>query len=693
MPTPNGAVEFRNSRLSLKPTALQSFRDRGTLVHQTLVHQCENRVQSIPPADPHLSSPTTMTLRPFIVLFLATASFTVTVADNLPERPNILWLTSEDNGPQLGCYGDEYADTPNLDALATKSLRYQMCWSNAPVCAPARTTLISGMYATSLGGHHMRSAVSLPAGMKLYPTVLGEAGYYCTNNSKTDYNFSQTDKIAGWADSGRKAHWRNRPDPSQPFFSVFNYTISHESKIRNEPHTLVHDPAKAKLPAYHPDVPEVRRDWAQYYDRLTEMDAEAGRTLKQLEKDGLADSTIVFYYGDHGSGMPRSKRWPFNSGLQVPFLLHVPDGYKHLAPEDYLPGGVTERLVSFVDMGPTAISLAGASVPETMQGIPFCGSSEGTAKKYLFGFRGRMDERIDMVRSCTDGRFVYMRHFYPDRPYLKHVDYMFQTKTTQVWKQMFDDGELNDVQAKFWQAKPVEELFDLQSDPDEVNNLAMDPDHADKLSELQAATKQWMIDTRDMGVLPEGEMHRRVGTRSPRAVALSDNFRINEIVDAAWAAGDAWGVYHNGVTQSMSGLAKSKDSGIRFWAVRGVHLGLQSHASVIESETIDASIAILASRLDDPSPSVRVIAAEGLLEFGVESQKVAAATELVKLATVPDNTYYVAVAAFNVIDENYDAVMKYSGASPADLLKDTGEGPTLGKNYVERLLKTISETH
>ncbi|CAN0308223.1 unnamed protein product, partial [Hapterophycus canaliculatus] len=241
-------------------------------------------------------------------------------------------------------------------------------------------------------------------------------GYYCTNNNKTDYNFAQADGIAGWDDSGRKAHWRNRPDDNQPFFAVFNFTISHESKIRNKPHTLVHDPAKANLPVYHPDVPEVRRDWAQYYDRLTEMDAMVGNTLKQLKKDGLADSTIVFYYGDHGSGMPRSKRWPFNSGLQVPFLLHVPDAYKDLAPADYMPGGVSERLVSFVDMGPTAISLAGAETPANMQGIPFCGKSEGAAKKFLFGYRGRMDERIDMVRSCTDGRFVYMRHFYPDRP-------------------------------------------------------------------------------------------------------------------------------------------------------------------------------------------------------------------------------------------------------------------------------------
>ncbi|NND96352.1 MAG: sulfatase, partial [Pirellulaceae bacterium] len=389
----------------------------------------------------------------FLCFLLSIVSFVT--AD---ERPNILWVTSEDNGPQLGCYGDDYADTPNIDALAQKSLRYKMCWSNAPVCAPARTTLISGMYATSLGGHHMRSGVTLPPDIKLYPQVLKQAGYYCTNNSKTDYNFAGAD--AGWDESSNKAHWRNRPSDDTPFFAIFNFTVSHESKIRSKPHTLVHDPTKARVPAYQPDVPEVRRDWAQYYDKMTEMDSQVGRILKELEKDALADSTIVFYYGDHGSGMPRSKRWPFNSGLHVPLILHVPEKFKDLAPDDYMPGGKSDRLTAFVDMGPTAISLAGAKVPKNMQGVPFAGKQIGPPKQYLFGYRGRMDERIDMVRSCTDGRYVYMRHFYPDRPYLKHVEYMFSTTTTRIWKEMFDAGKLNEVQAKVWRNKPVEELFD-----------------------------------------------------------------------------------------------------------------------------------------------------------------------------------------------------------------------------------------
>ncbi|HRX79964.1 MAG TPA: sulfatase, partial [Pirellulaceae bacterium] len=241
----------------------------------------------------------------------------LTAEDSL--RPNVLWITSEDNGPHLGCYGDDYATTPNLDALAARGMIYRTCWSNAPVCAPARTTIISGMYPTSLGAEHMRSMTQLPDAFKMYPVYLREAGYYCTNNSKEDYNVKPTGEV--WDDSSGKAHWKKRAD-GQPFFAIFNHTISHESKLRTRPHKAVHDAAKVRVPAYHPDTPEVRQDWAQYYDRITEMDALAGENLQEIAAAGLADDTIVFYYGDHGSGMPRSKRWPYNSGLQVPLIVY-----------------------------------------------------------------------------------------------------------------------------------------------------------------------------------------------------------------------------------------------------------------------------------------------------------------------------------------------------------------------------------
>ena len=552
--------------------------------------------------------------------------------------PNILWITSEDNGPQLGCYGDKYANTPNIDALAERSLRYHRCWSNAPVCAPARTTIISGMHATSLGGHHMRSGVKLPADFNTYPDILRKAGYYCTNNSKKDYNFATED--GGWNDSGRRAHWRNRPGKNIPFFSIFNFTVSHESKIRTRPHQLKHDPAEAPLPAYHPDTPEVRHDWAQYYDKMTEMDQQVGAILAELEADGLNESTIIFYYGDHGSGMPRSKRWPFDSGLRVPLLLHVPSEFRHLAPSDYESGKLTDRLVSFVDLGPTAISLTGLKPPPNMQGTPFAGKYNGPEKEHLFGYRGRMDERVDMVRTCTDGRFIYMRHFYPDRPYMKHVDYMFQTPTTRVWNEMYRAGKLNADQAKFWQKKPVEELFDLKEDPDEIHNLANSPAHQEKTAELRSTLQTWMRETLDLGLLPEAEMHRLAGSQSPREYALTHKNLFARLSDVAFRSMAQSNGYS---TQELVKLSTDPHSGIRFWAVRGL--------TTRPANDSDRNKALIAAS-NDVSPSVAIAACDGLLSAESRSTRQKAVERLIKLADVNRHDHFAAVAALNILDMN-----------------------------------------
>ena len=330
--------------------------------------------------------------------------------------PNILWITSEDNGPHLGCYGDTYAVTPNLDRFAKRSLRYTKASSTAPVCAPARTTIISGIYPPATGSEHMRSMTRLPGNFKMYPAYLRQLGYYCTNNSKEDYNLEKVGEV--WNGSGRTAHWKSRPD-GKPFFAIFNHTISHESQIRNKinPADRIHDPAKVSLPAYHPDTPEVRKDWAQYHDRITMMDKLVGKNLRELEEAGLADDTIVFYYGDHGSGMPRSKRWPYFSGLNVPLIIHVPEKFKHLAPPEYKTGGTSDRLVGFIDLAPTLLSIAGSKAPAHMQGHAFMGQHTAPAQKFSFGFRGRMDERYDMVRTVFDGRHIYIRNYMPH----KHV--------------------------------------------------------------------------------------------------------------------------------------------------------------------------------------------------------------------------------------------------------------------------------
>lgn len=502
-------------------------------------------------------------------------------------RPNILWITSEDNGPHLGCYGDSFAVTPNLDRLAAKGMIYLNVWSVAPVCAPARTALISGLYPSSTGSEHMRSMVRLPQHMKMFPQYLREAGYYCSNNSKEDYNLEKTGKV--WDDSSNKAHWKNR-QPGQPFFAVFNHTVTHESQIRKRPHQAKHDPAKVRLPRFHPDAPEVRQDWAQYYDKMTEMDALAGTDLRELEAAGLAEDTIVFYFGDHGPGLPRCKRWPYDSGLRVPLIIYVPPKFRHLAPKGYSRGGENDRLVSFVDFAPTILTMAGLKVPDWMQGVPL----NGPAPQCLHGLRGRMDERYDLVRSVRDKRYIYIRNYMPHKIYGQHIAYMFETPTTRVWKQMYQLGTVQPEQFAFWQKKPIEELYDLQNDPDEVRNLAQSSSHRKILERLRKAQRDHALKIRDVGFLPEGEVHSRSEGSTPYELGHDrSKYPLEKILAAAeWAASSD--------ATPATRFLEDPNSAIRFWAVMGLLI-----RNTKKSPQLGAA-------LNDPSPYVRITAAEAL---------------------------------------------------------------------------------
>ncbi len=551
-------------------------------------------------------------------------------------QPNILWLTCEDVGPELGCYGDTYAVTPNLDSFAAKGMRYKTAWSTAPVCAPARTALITGVYPTSTGSEHMRSEVRMPEFMRMYPQLLREAGYYCTNNDKEDYNLTKPGKI--WDDSSRKAHWKNRAE-EQPFFSIFNITVSHESQIRKRPHTLKHDPAKAPVPAYHPDTPEVRHDWAQYYDKVTEMDAQAGARLRELDKAGLTDETIIFFYGDHGPGMPRSKRWPYDSGLHVAMIVYVPEKYRHLAPKQYRPGGESDRLVGFVDMAPTLLSIAGIKPPKWMQGHAVMGRYEEEPQSYLFGFRGRMDERYDMVRSVRNQRYIYVRNYMPHLIYGQHIDYMFQTPTTRVWKELYDQGKLNAVQRKFWERKPPEELYDLQADPDEVTNLVESPRNQAILKELRQALREHILEIRDVGFLSEVEQHKRAaGTTMYEMGHNKEKYPLEKILATANSASlmkpEAFG-------ELKSGL-KDSDRGVRYWAAMGLFMRGDTAVSKSIPEFRDA--------LKDESACVRIVAANALGQFGDENGLSEALSTLKELASPEKNGVYVSISALNAID-------------------------------------------
>ncbi|MDR1959541.1 MAG: sulfatase [Planctomycetaceae bacterium] len=384
---------------------------------------------------------------------------------DIAKRPNVLWMTCEDSGRHLGCYGFSAAVTPNLDRLATGGIRYRHAWSNSPVCSAARTTIITGCYPASLGAEHHRSSVELPDAFHLFPQFLRDAGYYCTNNSKTDYNvFRKGEKDSTcWDESGVKAHWKNRKT-GQPFFAVFNLTMTHESRMRDE-YELTRDPAQTPIPPYHPETPESRRNWTQYHERITQMDTRCGEILKELEEDGLSDDTIIFFFSDHGSGLPRNKQTPLDSGLGVPMIVYIPGQFRYLAPDDYNPGEFSERLISFVDLAPTVLSLAGITIPRHMQGKAFAGKSEAEKRRYVYGFRSRIDERSELIRSVSDGRFVYARNFHPERIYGALGAYSLQTPATRVWRELYREGKLPEHQKFFWELKPTEELYDLETDP------------------------------------------------------------------------------------------------------------------------------------------------------------------------------------------------------------------------------------
>ncbi|MBI4873647.1 MAG: sulfatase-like hydrolase/transferase [Acidobacteria bacterium] len=589
-------------------------------------------------------------------------------------RPNILWITCEDTGPHLRSCGDEYSVTPNLDDLAARGTTYMNAWSNAPVCAPARTTIISGMYPPSTGSEHMRSMTHLPPGMKMYPQYLREAGYYCTNNSKEDYNLEKPGQV--WDESSTKAHWRNRKS-GQPFFAIFNSTVTHESQIRTRPHTFVHDPAKARVPAYHPDTPEVRQDWAQYYDNITTMDKWAGKLLQDLRADGLADDTIVFFYGDHGSGMPRSKRWPYNSGLNVSILVHFPEKYRRLAAPEYRPGTKTDRLVGFVDLAPTVISLAGMKPSEHFHGQAFLGRYAAPERPFNHGFRGRMDERYDMVRSVRDKRYVYIRNYMPHKIYGQYIEYMFETPTTRVWKKLYDEGKLNAAQRHFWETKPPEELYDLTADRDEVNNLAGSPAHRQVLERLRKAEQEQVAKIRDVGFLPEGEIHSRAQGSSPYEMGHDDRkCPLQRIVAAAELASSL-------KPEAVPALLKAMqdaDSAVRYWAASGILM--RGAAGVKQAR------AALQKALTDSSAYVRIAAAEALGRYGDEEDLRNSLAALLELAPADKNGAYVSLFALNALDSLGPKARPAKDALKTMPIMDT-KSPQRARTYGGNVVKKI----
>jgi arylsulfatase A-like enzyme len=530
------------------------------------------------------------------------------------ERPNILILIAEDISPELGCYGNEYATTPNIDKMAEGGMVYDFALTTAPICAPSRSALASGLYATSLGTQHLRSEIPFPEKLKTLPELLRQNGYFTSNRDKTDYNFDAEGRWEHW--SSEYTPWRHRAE-GQPFYSFMNIGPSHEGSVNNLQNykrfvehltaEMFHDPNKVPLPPYYPDSPKTREIWAHYYDMLTVLDQNVGMVLDSLKFDGLMEETIVFFIADHGFGMPRYKRWLYKTGMHVPMVVHVPEKYKHLV-SGYSKGGNITQMVSFIDLPATVLNLASAEIPDYFEGRPIMGENAEPEREYAFGARDRADDMFEMSRSVTDGRYFYVRNFMPHLPFIQ-PGFIFsdEKEAFRELRRLHQNGETNVEQEKLWNKKPVEELFDWQTDPQELNNLANDTAYAGIKNRLKNKLHGWMVETRDLGLLPEAEYMIRAEDSSPYEYAReSGDYQVGKILEAAEMVGIS------GEPELLEKL-NDNDSGVRYWTV----IGLMQLEQISQPTT-----KALTGLLTDPSPSVQIAAAEALCRFGKSAEAV-----------------------------------------------------------------------
>ena len=490
-----------------------------------------------------------------------------------PTRPNILWISCEDTSPWFGFCGEKYAITPNLDALARRGVHFTNAYVTAPVCSPCRYAIITATYATSYGTQRLRSDFDVPDTIKGFPTYLRQAGYYCTNNVKTDYNTSDETRIISesWDESSGKAHWRNRK-PGQPFFAVFNLMETHQSKIfestpaPNLTPAEQHDPATAPLPPYYPDTPAARRTMARVHDCITATDKRAGALLAELKEAGVEKDTIVFFWPDHGQGIPRGKRTLWDTGLKIPLVVSFPEKFQHFAPS--APGSKCDRMVCLMDLGPTLLSLLDLPIPAHVQGRAFLGRASTAPREYVFGSRDRVDEVGELSRSVRDKRWLYIRNFMPDLSWNQPETFSDQLELRREITKLAAEGKLEAAQLTYAApTKPAELLYDTEKDPWQLNNLAGDSTYRSELERLRKALRDWQTETRDVGLIHEWQAaHHCKQTGRPLFEVGRDEklFPIDRVLDTAWRVGLP------GQVDEFTKRLSDENPTVRYWAAVGL---------------------------------------------------------------------------------------------------------------------------
>ena len=611
--------------------------------------------------------------RPLIALAaLAFAPLAALRAADAPTvKPNVLWLVCEDSNVNwFGCYGNPEAKTPNIDAFAKQGFRYTNAFACAPVCAPSRSTWITGIHAVSTGTQAMRSRYGIPHDLiKYYPDYLRAGGYYAANHSKTDYNIGGRPDTACW-DSSVDAAWTKR-NPGQPFFQVINFNESHESSAHGDVTKTRHSPGEVTLSKYHPDEMPIRMTYAKYYDAVEKMDGAVGKALAALENAGLADDTIVIFNSDHGGVMPRSKRFLFDSGVHVPLIVRIPEKFKNLWPSEK-PGTTVERLVSLIDFPKTWLSVTGSEVPDVMQGRIFLGPKSEPEPEYVFSFRDRMDERFDSQRAVRNKRYAYIKNYMPYVPWGQHLDYLWKMAATRSWEDAFKNHRTDAVSGRFFGLKPAEELYDMQADPDNVVNLADKPEHKQTLETMRAKLREWQLSVHDSGLLPEFERDRRAQENKTTVYQMVRDPKLYDL-PAYLDAADLALAGNPGNTARFIELLASKDSGLRYWGTIG--LLMMGKADAPAQTALEAV-------LHDECGEVSAMAAWALIQSGKPEKAQQSLIDI--LQKHPPST----LMALNVLDWSHAEITPYLSQLDA-LIKS----PKKGDEYEQRMLEFLRESH